>query len=409
MINVNLSCIKNYTSKMIKKIFTLVLVITLSTQFGFALELESDNYKITGLSLNSGGGNEDSAGGFSLLTSIGDGVLSSRIDGSLYSLDSGNITNFSANVPLVGCFETTSNGSTNCNDTKLNGVGMVMLCGYGGCIDRARFEIDVQSNPTDTLYSIQIKKTTDTNWSYVDGNTFQVENESTHNIDDYLSKSDWEGTLSGFNVYGLTPNTTYELRIVALHGDLTQSEPSPIQTVTTASPVIGTNIDISDIDEDTSPPYNLSLGLLSTQSVNVGNDFVWFDLNSNSPSGIVMMVNGLNNGLYSNLANATIFSVDNAQIDLDTVAEGYGLLLSASPSEESLGPIVVGTNYDNLGNPLSNTVGGISSTPRELLNTSSNPILEGRLSFAVKTKISAGTPAASDYYDALTFTLLSDL
>ena len=394
---------------MLKNIIIFFLTVSLTIPVVWALDLESDNYKITGLSLNSGGSINDSSGGFSLVTAIGENFLSSRIDSGLYSLNSGNISNFTANTPLVSCFETTTNGSTDCSDSKLNGIGMVVLCGYGGCIDKARFEIDEQGNPSDTLYSIQIKKVSDLSWMYVDGNTFQLEDESTHDIDDYLSKSDWESTLSGFNIYGLTPNTTYELRIVALHGDFTQSEPSPAQTATTSNPIISTNIDISDIDENTLPPHNISLGLITTQSVKVGDDYIWFDLNTNSPSGVVMMVNGLNDGLYSNLASATIPSVDNAQINLNTVAEGYGILLSEDPIEEYLGPITIESNYDNLGDPSSNIVGGVSTTLRSILNTSSNPILGGRVSFSIKAKISAGTPAASDYYDALTFTLLSDL
>jgi hypothetical protein len=395
---------------MTKKILSLTLLMILITaKLSFAVELESDNYKITGLSVNSGGDITDSTAGYSLLTSIGEGVLTSRINSSLYSMDLGNVPAYRANTPLVQCFETTTNGSTNCSDVDLGGVGMVVLCGYGGCIDKARFEIDAQGNPTDTLYSAQIKKTTDAFWSYIDGNTFQIEDLANHDINDFLTESDWEGTLSSFNVYGLLPNTDYQLRLIALHGDFTQSEPSPDSTAQTSNPILALDIDVADTDIETSAPYSIPLGLLTTQAVNVGEDFVWLDINTNSPVGARVLINDLNDGLMSTIASTTIFSIDNAQLNLASVDEGFGFLQASVPTQDYLGPLDIEANYDNLGNPASTTVGGLSTTPRALLDTSATPILDGRVSFAIKTKITAGTPAASDYFDVLTFTMLADL
>lgn len=390
-----------------RKIQTLLIMLVWISS-AYATELESTNYKITGLSINSGGEIDNSGSGYSVLTSVGD-FSNIRLNSSLYSLDAGNITAFRANVPLVECFETTTSGSTNCSDPDLDGYGMVAVCGFGGCYDKARFEINSQNNPSDTLYSVQIKKTTDAFWSYVDGSTYQIEDEANHNISDFLTESAWENTLSSLNIYGMDPGSTYQIRLVALHGDFTQSEYSPIASTSTANPILSMDIDIASTDLESDGPHNVSLGLLSTQVVNVGDEFIWLDVNSNVSSGSRIFLNDLNDGLYSSQASATIPSIDNAQLNLSVVPEGYGLLQNSNPSVDYLGPLDIEAQFDNGGNPLSNTVGGVSSVIRPILNTSASPIYGGRVSLSVKTKINAGTPSASDYSDVLTFTMFADL
>jgi len=377
----------------------------------YAEELKSNNYKIVEVNTKGGGSTQTSnTGNMKLLTSIdafaGDpGALSSN-----YRVGYGNITAFIANVPKISCFETNTNGSSTCTrgPAYLNTNGMVSVCGNSGCYDRARFEIDIQKNPTDTLCSIQIS--TDNFASdirYIDGITKKPK--STKNLNDYLTKSVWES--STFNIRGLQSSTQYYIRAVALHGDYTESLPGPSINATTTTATISLDIDIDDIDgvsSETSAPYIVTLDnarkLTQSGPPQTALDLIWFDINTNAQSGFVLLHKSNNNGLLSTTPSYTIPS---SNVNLDSVTEGYGIqkyytnqLYHTSSGNGDLGTITTGANYALTGNNI-----GIVENIFNKLFESDKPIHSGRASIMIKARAASTTPAATDYSDELIFVI----
>lgn len=387
----------------LKILFTLLFVSLIFSVNTYAEDIDSNNLKILDFSFSTTGSN-NLEGTNSKLLLTGDTILNDmRFNSEHYRIGVGAVNTWQANVPLVHCFETTTSGSSGCNNPAIIN-GMIQVCGQGGCFNKARFEIDPQSNPTDTLYSVQI--TTDSNWNswqYIDGATFLIEEEATHDIDDYLTQSSWENPI--FNILSLTPNTTYYIRITALHGDFTESIPGSAQSATTAYPQIIFDIDVSDTagsTAETSSPYLIDLGTLTYNSVTTASDLIWFDLGTNMTSGASIFGTSINYGLYSASVDYTILAVND---NLDNVF-GYGLQ-NFNISETFLGPLIATTNFNQAGN----TVGAVTSNPGgvEILNTSGEPIFEGRAAFYIKAKMDESTLSASDYSETIIFTVQGKL
>jgi hypothetical protein len=193
--------------------------------------MESDSgYKIIDPTINSGSNDDQSSGGgYSLFGTLGTGLEDERFESDNYKLSSGQPNKFMANVPTVASFST--------DDTD--------MCGEGGCYSSARFELDTQSNPSDTLYLIEIS---DDNWTTVqclDGDTHTPKPISNKDINDYLTQSAWEtGSWSAANAVGLTSESTYQIRVRALNGDFTESEAGPEASASTYTPKIVFDLDI---------------------------------------------------------------------------------------------------------------------------------------------------------------------
>ena len=202
----------------------------------YAKELDSTNYKIVGATTQGGGITQTTDGDYSALLEIGRISNNPRNYSTTYKISTTPEQAFIASVPEVSCFETTTSSSTSCTTgpSQLTTGGMVAICGPSGCYDRARFEIDTNDNPSDTLYSVMIS--TDNFVSdirYIDGSSFWPENTSTHNLSDFLTKTNWE--TQDLNIQGLQSNTTYYIKIFALHGNFTQSESGPVASATTSA------------------------------------------------------------------------------------------------------------------------------------------------------------------------------
>ena len=362
----------------------------------YSEDLDSTTYKIKDFSFGVAGGEDQSSTNYRTMLSIGDPANDERLSSASYAIGYGTLYNWMANVPLIACFETITDGSTSCADADVNPDGMVMLCGDGGCYDRARFELDPQDNPTDALYSIQI--TTDsgwTTWDYVDGGTFLVETISTHDINDYLTENAWEGTASNFNILGLLPGETYYIRATALNSDFTESGAGPDVSTTLAYTQITFDLDIdgtSGFSSETASPYNIDFGSLDVNSATTAEDLVWIDINTNASSGLTVSIEDEYSGLFT-----SGYTIPSANADLDSVGEGYGLV-EFSSAQNYLGPLAVTTDFGNGGN----IVGGISSTPKDVYTTSGNPIDAGRASLYIKAKVGVSTDTGN-YTDTITF------
>lgn len=259
------------------------------------------------------------------------------------------------------------------------------------------------TNPPDTLYAIMIS--TDNFVSdirYIDASTFTPEAYSTHNINDFMTKTDWE--IETFNVQGLEAGKTYYLKAFALKGDFTQTETGPIKSATTATGTLFFDIDIANstgYTTETSPPYSISFTgayeLIGGSAAITAGNRIWMDTETNSQGGFAIIGNGLNGGLYSSTTSQTITS---ATANLDQVNSGFGLqseYIDYDTSSPLLGAISVTSDYSGS----INSVGAISTTPKKIYD-GNGPIVGGRMALKVIAKPGTSYTPASNYQESIT-------
>ncbi len=389
-------------------IITILLSSAIFLKTVNADDLESTNYKIEGATTSGEDISQTADADYSLLSTVGKTTADPRNYSTSYMLRQDGTEAFTANVPVTACFETTTDGSSNCTTgpEELNTGGMVAVCGPGGCYDRARFEISTEGNPSDTLYSVEIS--TDNFVSdirYIDGSTYKPEDTSTHDANDYRTKANWEAETT--NIQGLTPGTQYYIRFTALHGDFTESDPGPSSSATTAGAVISFDIDIADsngISEESSEPYSLSF--TSTDELTAGaaattnTNYIWLDVETNSSGGFALVQKGKYGGLYST-TNDQLISSGTEDLDV-TNAEGFGLqsgYIDYDDSSSSLGTISSTSNYSgNL-----NNVGEVSSSIFNKIYDGDGPINNGRMGIKVIARAGTDKNPSNDYSEEITF------
>lgn len=382
-----------------------VLAFSLSLSPVLAEDLSSGDYilKDPSFSANEGGG--ATSANYGAYASMDEFVYDARFSSTNYQVRAGVVNTWQANVPVVKCFETTSSGSTNCDDPDVTN-GMVEICGQGGCYNKARFEIDPQNNPSDTVYSVRI--TTDptwTTWNYVDGTTFLIESAGTHGLSDYLTESSWEGTASSFNIFGLQPNTTYYIKLTALHGDYTESAPGPSANTTTSTPQLAFDLDIATTagtNTETATPYAVSLGTLQQGVVNTSSNLIWMDVGTNTAEGASVFVRSQYGGLYTASGSYTLTSAD-ANL---ASSPGFGIQ-EYTATQTYLGPLSAEPTFDVAGDNVGGLIPNIYG--RKLLTSSGAPVHQGRAGFYVKARPAETSPANNDYTDTLIFTISGDL
>jgi hypothetical protein len=260
------------------------------------------------------------------------------------------------------------------------------------------------SNPSDTLYAIQIS--TDNFVSdirYIDGSTNEPKNSVT--LNDFRTKSQWESET--FNILGLQEGTQYYLRIIALHGDFTQTEEGPPETATTGQASCSFDIDIADesgTTAETDPPFNITFtgdnALLAGAGTVVADNLVWMDAETNGSGGFAIVQRGKNGGLYSPTLAAQINSVNG---DLDTLSEGFGLqnYYIDYATDTGLGTITAESNYNG---SVSNV--GIVDTDWNKVYDSSGPTVTGRMALYVMARAGSDKQGATDYQESITFILV---
>lgn len=251
--------------------------------------------------------------------------------------------------------------------------------------------VNISDNPSDTKYAIAASTdnfATDTR--YV---------QSTNTIGATLGAEDWQtyaawGSGTGISVIGLSPGTTYSFKVAAVHGDFTQTGFGPVGSAATVNPTLTFDIDVSAVDEETNPPFSVSLGSLTAATVTTAPNKVWVDVSTNGTAGALVYVYGSNNGL---LSTSTSNSIVSTTADLTAVSEGYGARYN-TVAESAGGPIQPVSPYDGA----SDSVGVLDTTKRLIFDSSNLPVTSGRASFLIKAKASAITEAATDYTDTLT-------
>lgn len=258
------------------------------------------------------------------------------------------------------------------------------------------------SNPADTLYAVMIS--TDNFVSdirYIDASTFMPESYTTHNINDFMTKEDWE--TETFNIKGLDSNTTYSIKAFALKGDFTQTETGPTKSATTASGSVFFDIDIAvstGYTTETSSPYSIAFTgayeLIGGSAAITAGSRIWMDAETNSDGGFAIVMRGVNGGLRSPTTTQTITS---ANANLDLVASGFGLqseYIDYDDSSPLFGEISATTDYSGT----INTVGSISTAAKKIYD-GDGPIVAGRMALKVIAKPGITHAPATDYQETI--------
>lgn len=260
------------------------------------------------------------------------------------------------------------------------------------------------TNPSDTLYAVEIS--TDNFVSdirYIDGSTNEPKSDLT--LNDFRTKTAWE--TDTFNILGLQGSTEYDLRIIALHGDFTQTEEGPPASATTGQASCSFDIDIADesgTTAETDPPFNITFtgdnALLAGAGTVVADNLVWMDAETNGPGGFAIVQRGQNGGLYSPTLAAQINSVTG---DLDALSEGFGLqsYYIDHATGTGLGTITAEINYSG---SVSNV--GIVDTDWNKVYDSSGPTVTGRMALYVMARAGSDKQGATDYQESITFILV---
>lgn len=349
---------------LITLLFTLYfLLFTLNVYAGPT----SGSYELIQYGFGAGGTASSSSNNYSVNGVLGESDTG-KSNGTLYNIGSGLNFTQQADVPPAPNIDNPSN-----------------------FYNKLQLTINPGPNPNDSEFAISISSD-----AFVSDTKYI---QSDHTISTQLNDDDWQtytawGGASGFEIIGLTPGTTYTVKVAARQGWYTQTGYGPTDSAATSDPSISFDIDVSSIDTETAPPYTLNFGSVSLGSVNTASNRIWMDIDTNAESGGYVYIYSANNGLLSAHTSHTISSVTG---NLAALSEGFGIQ-NNSATQTSGGPLTALSPYDGA----ADNVGIVNSTIRELYSTGTNPIVGGRASVTLKMKPSANTPASSDYSDTLT-------
>lgn len=324
----------------------------------------STNYQLKDFGYGGGGVANGTSSNYAIEGIAGE-QNATRLDGATYDLGPGLQFTNQANVPPAPTFTNPSN--------YYNKLALTLAAG---------------GNPSDTLFAIAIS--TD---DFVTTNYVQSDHTvgATLGLEDYQTYSAWGGG-SGFTIIGLAASTTYKVKVKAWQGKFTETGYGPEASAATVGARLTFDIDVSNIDEETGPPFAIEftgVNSLTAATVVDSPKKIWVDFDTNGESGGRIYVVASNAGLQSSVAGYTISSVTN---NLTSISEGFG----AQASTVANG-LAKATAYDLSGNNVAVT----DTTIREMF-TASAPVSSGRGSFLLKAKSSVVTPAASDYTETLT-------
>lgn len=323
----------------------------------------SPNYNLRELNVGAGGDQSQSAN-YKVEQSFGE--LSGPMTGTSYKGGLGFGFTQMANVPPAPTFTNPSH--------YYNKLHVVLQTG---------------NNPSDTVYAIAIS-----NDSFVTTNYIKSDQGvgSSLTLTDYQTYSTWGGG-SGFDVLGLDPGTTYEIKVKAKQGNFTESGYGPSSSAATENASLTFDIDVAATDIPSSPPYAIDMGTLLAGTINTASNKIWISLDTNALSGGDVYIAGQNGGLVSSSGSYTITS---STADLTVSSEGFGIQ-DSSVAQSSGGPLATVSPY----NGASENVGVISTSFQKLF-TSSAAITAGRGSAVLKAKASTSAPAKVDYTELLT-------
>jgi hypothetical protein len=330
----------------------------------FAAMPSSSSYQLNNYGFGSGGTSDSSSTNYKLNATTGE-VSNTQSSSATYDSRPGNQNTQQAYVPDAPTFTNTAN-----------------------YYNKLKFILTPGASASDYTYTIAISSD-----NFV--TTYYVQSDNTvGSTKTYQTYAAWGGA-SGQFVVGLTPSTTYKIKVNAMQGGFTETGYGPEATAATVAPSISFDIDVSATNSDTSPPYATSFGNLLPATVTNTPEKIWIDIDTNGESGVKVYVSSLNGGLKS---NTTGFTIASATADLASAGIGFGAQ-GSSVGQTSGGPLSISSPY----NVAAQNVGILNSTIREIFSAAA-PITAGRGSFQLKAKSSTQTPAGNDYQDTLTLT-----
>jgi hypothetical protein len=325
----------------------------------------STNYQLNNYNYGSGGTSSSNSTNYSLNATTGE-ASNLESTSTNYKTRSGNNNVQQASVPTAPTF---TNPASYYN--------------------KLRFIVSPSNNPSDTKFSIAISDDNFTTTRY-------IQNDNTignvRGLEDYQTYAAWGGG-SGQLVTGLTPATTYKIKVNAFQDNFTETEYGPAASAATVAPSITFDIDVSTTDTETAPPYAISIGNMLPSTVTTTSQKIWIDLDTNANSGAMVYLRSSNSGLHS---NSTSYTINSATADLSSVGTGYGAQ-GSSVAQSAGGPLSMTSPY----NGSSQNVGLLDTALREIFSATA-PITGGRGSLVLKAKSAPQTPAGSDYQDIVT-------
>jgi len=341
-------------------------LIPFSLTMLFAAAPASSSYQLPNYGYGSGGTANSTSSSYGLNATTGE-VSNVQSSSTTYKTRSGLQNTQQAHVPTI----TLSNPSSYYN--------------------RLKFVIAPGANASDTLFSIAISSDGFATTQYI-----QADNTvgASRPLSAYQTYSAWGGAGGGL-VVGLSPSTSYAVKVNAFQGRFTETEYGPTSSAATVAPSITFDIDVSASDTETAPPYSTSFGSLLPATATTAPERVWIDLDTNAVSGASVYIRSANSGLRSATNSFTLAS---ATANLASANTGYGAQ-GASATQSSGGPLSIITPY----NGSAQNVGILNTTATEIFAASA-PITAGRGSLYLIARAAAQTPAANDYTDTLTLT-----
>ncbi len=331
----------------------------------FAAVPTGTNYKLESYGVGSGGTANSTSTSYALEAISGE-VSGTQMTGTTYKGGTGLLNSELAGVPAAPTFTNTSNWY---NKLKL-------VISNGGNASDAVFAVAIS---TDNFATTQYVKS-----DFTIGSSLA--------ITDYQTYTAWGGA-TGVTLVGLNPNTTYYVKVRAMHGKFTESSWSTVSSAATVNPSLTMDLDVSATDSKTSPPYVLPFNDLAAGVVNNSPQKIWLDFTTNGNFGGNVYMYSLNSGLKS---AATAYTIAALTGNLAAVQQGFGAQ-SASATQASGGPLTALSPY----NGASDNV-GITDTNIRQVYSSATPITSGRASILLKAKITSLAPASTDYTDTLT-------
>lgn len=167
---------------------------------------------------------------------------------------------------------------------------------------------------------------------------------------------------------------------------------------------ISFDIDTVPSNGESASPYTLDLGTITTSIVrtsgNGGSNRIFLDINSNATLGAVVSVQSANAALQSVSSPSDKITSSTATLTAGTA--GYGLCV-ATLTENAGGPLVADAPFNGSCSSTQHSVGGLDGSLQAIIDSSGEPIAEGRAIVLVKAAVSSSTPSHNDYADTLTF------
>lgn len=328
----------------------------------FATMPSSTNYQLHNYNYGSGGTANSTSTNYSLNANTG-GTNNVQSTSTNYKARSGNNNTQQANVPPAPTFTNPAS-----------------------YYDKLKFVLNTGNNPTDTKFAIAISTDNFVTTKYVKSDDTVG---TTLTSGDYQTYAAWGGA-SGQNVIGLTPATTYKIKVTAIQGKFTQTEYGPTATAATVTPSITFSI---FTDSNPTPPFVTSFGQLLPATVTSAADKIWANLSTNADSGAMVYLSSVNAGLRS---PSKSFTLSSATANLGAVSTGYGAQ-GFSTTQTSGGPLSIVSPFN-----VSAQNVGVITTGAQAIFSSTAPITGGSGSFKLMAKASSQTPSSSDYSDTLT-------